>query len=152
MLNPRQRAFVNAYASNGFKNGTEAAIEAGYSKRRARQTASRLVTNGDIKRAIEELRQPAKEEAIVDAAFVLQKLKEIVIVNSVLVPRESADGAQTLDKNGQFAWKMVDSAAANTALKTLSGCLGIDGKKEDKDSTIQALAETLQDVLKNGEK
>lgn len=41
----KQKQFVLAYVASGFKNATEAAREAGYSKSRARYQASELVTN-----------------------------------------------------------------------------------------------------------
>ena len=46
LLNLRQRRFLKAYLLTG--NGTQAAIEAGYSPDSARFTASRLLTNDNI--------------------------------------------------------------------------------------------------------
>src|SRR5436853_613986 len=47
-LLPRHLAFVDEYMKNG-RNGTQAAIAAGYSPKRARFTASRLMaTNGNV--------------------------------------------------------------------------------------------------------
>lgn len=58
----RKAAFVEAYIQNG-GNGTQAAISAGYSARRARQTAAELVTNRDISAKIDERRRQATEKA-----------------------------------------------------------------------------------------
>lgn len=52
-LTAKQQSFINAYLANGF-NATQAAIEAGYSPDTARQQGSRLLTNVDIKAAIDE--------------------------------------------------------------------------------------------------
>ena len=56
-LNARQRKFVEIYAAGD--NATSAALKAGYSVDRARQTGCRLATNGDfahVQRAIALLR------------------------------------------------------------------------------------------------
>lgn len=52
VLRAKQQAFVEHYLKCW--NATEAAIKAEYSKRTARQQGSRLLTNVDIKAAIEE--------------------------------------------------------------------------------------------------
>jgi phage terminase small subunit len=51
MLSQQQRIFVAEYLKNGL-NATSAAISAGYSEKTARQQASRLLSNVDIKDAI----------------------------------------------------------------------------------------------------
>lgn len=51
-LNPRQRAFVEAYLKSW--NATHAAIHAGYSSKTARQQASRLLSNVNITELIEQ--------------------------------------------------------------------------------------------------
>lgn len=52
-LDPQYQLFVDKYFELTF-NGTKAAIAAGYSKKTARQQASRLLTNVNIRTAIEE--------------------------------------------------------------------------------------------------
>lgn len=51
-LNPRRRAFVEHYIANGFRNGTKAATDAGYSERTAHAQAHRLLKNAEIQRHI----------------------------------------------------------------------------------------------------
>lgn len=51
-LTTKQRAFVEAYLSNGF-NATQAAITAGYSKKTAYSQGSRLLKNVEIQAALE---------------------------------------------------------------------------------------------------
>ena len=46
-LNPKQKAFADAYIKNG-GNATQAAIQAGYSERSARPNGSRMLTNADV--------------------------------------------------------------------------------------------------------
>lgn len=59
-LTPKQYRFVQAYAR--LLNGSKAAIEAGYAPRSARITASQLLTNPNIRAAVDELiEMPADE-------------------------------------------------------------------------------------------
>lgn len=51
-LNQRQQDFAFYYAQHG--NGTQAAIDAGYSKKTARFQASRLLTNANVQEAIKK--------------------------------------------------------------------------------------------------
>lgn len=51
-LDPQHIAFINAYFDLGF-NGTRAAIAAKYSRKTARQQASRLLTKADIRAEID---------------------------------------------------------------------------------------------------
>lgn len=146
VLNSRQEAFVNAYVSDGCKNGKQAAIAAGYASKTAEVTASKLLRLGKVKEAIEARRKPAKEAAIVDAAFVFSKLKEVVLVNSHLYQKEGFEGPM-FNPDGSPLMKMVDAAAANAALKTLAGCLQMGKEKGDKDSTIASLAESLRGLI-----
>lgn len=146
MLNARQQAFVNEYARGGFKNASEAAVKAGYSEKTAAQGAAQLLKNIKVAKAIEELRKPAKEEAIVDAAFVFSELKELAKCCARQVPKLDLAGEPRLDLDGNPILVPVDAAGANAALKTLSQCLGI-GKEKDKDETIGALAGALLGII-----
>lgn len=69
-LNDQQRAFIRAYVQHW--NGTRAAIEAGYSERRARSTATDLLRNAAVKEALAEL---MREQAM-GADEVLARLAE----------------------------------------------------------------------------
>ena len=51
-LTVKQQKFVYEYIKTG--NATQAAINAGYSKRTARSTGGRMLTNVDIKQKIHE--------------------------------------------------------------------------------------------------
>lgn len=147
MLNARQQAFVNFYAKGGFKNASEAAVKAGYSPKTADRIASRLLKNVEVKDAVESLRQPAKEEAIVDAAFVLRQLKDLALTCGQSVPLRDPDtGEELLNLRGEVIYKKVDATGANAALKTLAQCLGV-GKEKDKDETIGALAGALLGII-----
>jgi len=54
-LNAGQRAFIREYQID--RNATQAAIRAGYSQKTARSQGQRLLTNADIKTALERIEQ-----------------------------------------------------------------------------------------------
>lgn len=56
----------------------DAAIEAGYKPSRARQTASRLVTNGDIKARLHELQQEVAKGIVEDKIAATQEIMEVL--------------------------------------------------------------------------
>jgi hypothetical protein len=72
-LNPRQRAFVNAYVGEANGNGTKAAIAAGYSQAAAGQQASRMLKDASIREAID--RRLDREDLRTDA--ILKRLGKI---------------------------------------------------------------------------
>ena len=59
VLNPKQQSFVEEYLKD--LNGAQAAIRAGYSPNRAEQTASRLLTNGKVKSAVQKAKAERSE-------------------------------------------------------------------------------------------
>ncbi len=65
-LNTRQKSFVKHIASGN--NATQAAILSGYSKKSARFTASKLLTNGNISQQLDEIFNKAglSDEQLVD--------------------------------------------------------------------------------------
>lgn len=75
MLTPREQRFIAEYPVDF--NGKEAAIRAGYSKRSAAVTASRLLQKPAIKQAISTKRQLQIESADLSAARVLEELRRL---------------------------------------------------------------------------
>lgn len=71
-LTIKQKKFADEYIKLG--NATQAAINAGYSKRSAKQTGSRLLTNPAIKAYIAERMKELEEEAIADQKEILKGL------------------------------------------------------------------------------
>lgn len=71
-LNDKQIAFCENYVAS--LNATQAAIDAGYSEKTARQQGSRLLTNVYIKAFIDELMQELEDQRIAKADEVLQFL------------------------------------------------------------------------------
>ena len=60
-MTERQRRFIVEYLKSG--NGTKSALRAGYSARTARQAGSRLLTNVDVRDALDVERGPVLERA-----------------------------------------------------------------------------------------
>lgn len=71
-LNDQQIAFCEHYVAS--LNATQAAIDAGYSEKTARQQGSRLLTNANIKVFIDALLQELENQRIAKADEVLQFL------------------------------------------------------------------------------
>lgn len=71
-LNDQQIAFCEHYVAT--LNATQAAIDAGYSEKTARQQGSRLLTNANIKVFIDALLQKLEDQRIAKADEVLQFL------------------------------------------------------------------------------
>lgn len=75
-LTPKQERFCYEYLANGF-NGGLAAEKAGYSKKAARQIASRLLTNANIQARIQEMKDNLAETAGISALMILQEHMKI---------------------------------------------------------------------------
>ncbi len=71
----RQIKFVEEYIKS--LNATDAAIKAGYSEKTARSQGSRLLTNVDIQKAIQQAKAEREERTKIDADYVLRRLVEI---------------------------------------------------------------------------
>src|SRR5437773_10668604 len=89
-LTHRQHAFVNAYLGGpeGIRgNATQAAITAGYSRRRAAETGYRLVRNGQIQEAI----QRALGESGLTRQAVLEQLRRMAFATLAEVATYDAE-------------------------------------------------------------
>jgi len=75
-LTRRQEAFLDAYIANGF-NGTQAAISAGYSRKRAKVTAAELVTNRNLLAILAERLKPLLAENQIDQQRVIAEISGI---------------------------------------------------------------------------
>ncbi len=147
-LTLKQQAFVAEYLKCG--NATEAVKAAGYqckSDKAAGVVGARLLGNVSVQGAIKAAKEKVMDEAIVDAAFVLNGLKEIAIAGMVQVPKRDIEGNQEVDKNGQPAYRMIDAPSATGALKTLAQCIGLGKDKDEKAAAITTLAETLNALV-----
>ena len=87
-LTPRQRKFCELYVENG-GNGKQAATDAGYSARTAKEQASRLLTNVHIVKYIIDLRDRAetvKVKSIIQTkAFLSAMIDDETVADGVRV-------------------------------------------------------------------
>lgn len=147
-LTPKQQRFVTEYLKCG--NATEAVKKAGYqckSDKAAGVQGARLLGNASVQGAIKEAKSKVMDEAIVDAAFVLNGLKQVALAGMVKVPKRDFGGNQEVDSEGNPAWRMIDAPSATGALKTLAQCIGLGKDKDEKDQAITTLAETLSTLV-----
>lgn len=75
-MTAKQRRFCDEYLVD--LNGTQAAIRAGYSKRSARQTADRNMSNDDIKKYIDQRMAEKESELIATQDEVLRYLTSVL--------------------------------------------------------------------------
>ena len=78
-LAPKHRRFVDEYLVD--LNGTKAAIRAGYSKKSARITASKLLTNPNIAAAVLELRDKLAGKIELTAERTLEEISRLAFFN-----------------------------------------------------------------------
>ncbi|GHV34471.1 hypothetical protein FACS1894187_05100 [Synergistales bacterium] len=99
MLSAMQEAFCAAYVADPKRNGTRAALAAGYSKKSARILSSQVLTNINVQKRIKELEREALEEAGYSPeslrALAVRQLASQVSVNvsdivKVVYPEEKA--------------------------------------------------------------
>ena len=146
-LTPKQQKFVAEYLKSG--NATEAARRAGYkgNEKTLSQVGAENLRKPGIQGAIKEAKAKVMDEAIVDAAFVLNGLKEVALAGMVKVPKRDMGGNQEVDSEGNPAWRMIDAPSATGALKTLAQCICLGKDKDEKDQAITTLAETLSTLV-----
>lgn len=95
LLNEMQEKFCLEYVSDPKSNATAAAIRAGYAEKSARVKASQLLTKGNIKARIRELRREALEKSGYDKdsvrELVMRRLAAIVSTHVTDVIQVSPD-------------------------------------------------------------
>lgn len=95
-LTIKQQAFADYYIEYG--NATQAAIQAGYSKKYANTNASKLLQNTTIKAYIDKRMEELKSERVADQQEVLEYLTSILRGEQTEETlRGVGEGAQTID-------------------------------------------------------
>ena len=130
-LTDAQKNFCREYIKDG--NAKAAAIRAGYSARAAACVASRLKKNTLVMREIERLQDKVQEKAVVDAAWVLTKWKDVIETCTQKVLAYSMTGAPLKLQDGKQAYKMIDANTARNVLADLAKHLKMFDKAEEKD-------------------
>jgi phage terminase small subunit len=118
-LTAKQQRFVEEYMIDF--NATQAAIRAGYSKKRASEISYQLLQKTTVQNEIKKLRDKLTEKSEVDAQWVLDNFIELSqrCMQKVEV-MEKIDGVWV----GTGEWKF-DSSGANKALENIGKILGV---------------------------
>ena len=106
-MTKRQQIFVREYTID--LNATRAAIAAGYSVKTAKAQASRLLTNVNVKGAIEKNVAERTEKLDISAEYVLKTIKETM--------DRCSQGVEVLDREGNSTgeWKFEPFAVLKGA-------------------------------------
>jgi len=78
-LTEQQQRFCEEYIID--LNGTQSAIRAGYSKKTANEQASRLLTNVNVQRYIQELKAKRSERSAITADMVIAEIAKVAMLN-----------------------------------------------------------------------
>ncbi len=84
-LTARRRRFAEEYSVD--HNGAQAAIRAGYSPNRAKQTGSRLMANVAVKQLVAKLDAEKRDELGIERTAVLEHVDELLAEARVLQPK-----------------------------------------------------------------
>jgi phage terminase small subunit len=133
-LTPREAEFVRQYVELK-RNGSQAAIAAGYAESGSRAQATRLLARANIQAALSRLEIKADDAALVDRAWVLTRLRENVEQAMQIEPVFDREGVET----GEFTYQ---GSVANRALELLGKELGMF-----KDQVEHGVDEKLQSAL-----
>lgn len=97
-LTVKQELFISAYCSNGY-NGTQAAIEAGYSEKTARAIANENLTKPYIIEEIDRYKASISEKHMITVDSLVKELEEArQIALSAETPQSSAAISATMGK------------------------------------------------------
>lgn len=161
-LTKRAEDFIEAMADPSVKSQSEAALRAGYSDKSARQEGSRLMTNADIREAIEQRKAElaniaaVKAETIIGAAVVqgLTSIDDCLDVNGRFdISRARRTGAvhriksisRTRNKFGESI--RFEMYSAESARRELADYLRLKHLPEENRTKLQKTIQALQDYL-----
>ena len=113
-LTVKQKEFAHHYSAS--HNASEAALAAGYSVARARQTGHELLKKPDVAALVTELDAEKREAAGVDAPWIVDQLKTIVEESMSGRPRTNPLGDVILDVRSGEPIIDTDYTNANRAL------------------------------------
>jgi len=147
-LNEKQKTFCEEYLID--LNATQAAQRAGYSKDTAYSQGQRLLKHVDIRAYIQQKMKERSANTLVDATFVVEKLKEVadrcMQATPVMVfnPIDKCMEQKT-DEEGQGVWEF-DSNGANRALELMGKHVAMFTDKKEINANV-----TTDQVFKIGD-
>lgn len=137
-LNEKQKKFCREYIKDF--NATQSAIRAGYSKKTAYSSASRLLKYVEIQKYIKQLTDETKRQDIMSVQERLAFLTEVArgnIKDEVIIPRR--DGVERVDKRPNTSDRVRAVVELDKMEKVAS--LGDNSK-----SALQTLVEALEEI------
>lgn len=137
----KQKEFAHQYSAS--HNASEAALAAGYSVARARQTGHELLKKPDVSALVSELDAEKREAAGVDEPWIVDQLKTIVEQSMAGRPRTNPLGEAIFDTRSGEPIVDTDYTNANRALATLSRIAGLQVHRTESVSTSEVRVVTL---------
>ena len=107
-MSPKQKKFCELYAACG--NATEAARQAGYSEKTAKQQGARLLTNVDLQDYIHELQEDDARQRIASAAQIKAFWSDVMRDSS----QKTADRLKASEFLGKTAGIFVEKIEVGT--------------------------------------
>lgn len=151
-LTPKQRRFGEEYLVD--LNMTAAYKRAGYSAcgHSAEVAASRLMSNVELQRFIQENQEKISKKTLVTVEYVVEGLKEVAQRCMQRVPVMVGQGKerkQAKNENGEGVWEF-DSSGANRAFELLGKHVGVFS--EDAGDEDVTPVKRVEIVIKDGRK
>ena len=128
-LTVKQREFAHHYSAS--HNASEAALAAGYSVARARQTGHELLKKSDVAALVTELDSEKRDASGVDEPWIVDQLRTIVEESMSGRPRTNPLGEIIVDTRSGEPIVDTDFTNANRALQTLSRITGLQVRKTE---------------------
>ena len=104
MLTKKKTAFVRKYLVD--LNATQAATRAGYSKKTAKSQGQRLLTDVDVKRAIQEAMNKRAEKTKLTADKVLKGIQDVL--NMAIAEGDKPNALRALELQGKHLKLFTD--------------------------------------------
>lgn len=138
-LTSQQEQFCLEYIAT--RNGTDAAIKAGYSPKTARQQASRLLSMPAVRERIIKLEDQMAERLCLNAEYITMRYMDVYNICSQKVKRKewSTEKHAMVETDTEI---MVDPKYALIALDKISERVGLN-RKSGSDKKLKALFEVL---------
>ena len=126
-LTDKQQRFVEEYLVDF--NATQAYIRAGYEGKGARHSASALLTNPNVREAVERGKKELGENCGITREWLLMKQQEILDIALGKKTVEKSEKIKNFDQETVelVEQKIIDLKAANTALNQIAKMVGEDG-------------------------
>lgn len=151
----QQKRFVLEYVATGFTNASEAARNAGYSEKSARNTANKMLSGSDkfrhIPSVVEKLKQTYQERQselkIADGTEVLQRLTKFgrqEPIKKYYKSEKIVDGEKTVEENTYITTPSDEDTLR--ALDLLGKSYALFTERQQIDATVET--SKLDNILK----